>query len=301
MGLNNMEKRKGMLSAGFASFTATATASEVSAAIRPKAPGETKIVAVFGTTDKYNGIGHEICVRQIFESKKDWRLIFVRANKLFTPQLVNDADLLMLCRDSSPDPVDLSGKDGLLSDTIVQGSTLYTDANVKVIIDNVRNRGMGLLAMHNTLMCGNKQLLDFMDVHGMSMTDPLGVINTTFPNPSIGPHNLEPIWYTRINKSHPIMQGVGKFHAILDQQLSAIIRSTATATLFESTAIHEKRQVVSGWALDSGKGRIAGLLPGSTIHAYQAPEYQNIVWRAAHWAMRRDIPQYPKAKNTHYV
>ena len=283
MGLNNKEKRKEMLGAGLASFAAAASTPEVSAAIRPKASGETKVVAVFGITDKYNGIGHEVCVRQILESKKDWRLIFVRANKMFTPQLISDADLLMICRDNSPDTIDLSGEDGLLADSIVKGSTFFTDVNVKAIIDNVRNRGMGLLAMHNTIMCGNRQFLDLMDVSGER------------------PHNLEPIWYTRMNKTHPIMQGIGKFPAILDEQLSAIIRSTTTATLFESTAVHEKRQVISGWALESGKGRIAGLLPGSTIHVYKAPEYQNIVWRAAHWVMRRDIPQYPKAKNTHYL
>jgi len=283
MGLFNKVGRKGMFSTGLSSFATVVTTPEANAAIRPKASGETKVVALFGITDKYNGIGHEVCVRQIFESKKDWRFIFVRANKMFTPQLISDADLLMICRDNSPDTIDLSGEDGFLADAIVKGSTFYTDANVKAIIDNVRNRGMGLLAMHNTIMCGNKQFMDFMDVGGE------------------GAHNLEPIWYTRMNKSHPIMQGIGKFPAIVDEQLSAIIRSTTTATLFESTAVHEKRQVISGWALDSGKGRIAGLLPGSTTHVYQAPEYQNIVWRAAHWAMRRDIPQYPKAKNTHYV
>ena len=283
MGLFNKVRRKGMLGAGLASFAAAASTPEVGAAIKPKASGETKVVAVFGITDKYNGIGHEVCVRQIFESKKDWRFIFVRANKMFTPQFISDADLLMICRDNSPDTVDLSGEDGLLADTMLKGSIFYTDANVRAIIDNVKNRGMGLLAMHNTIMCGNRQFLDFLDVN------------------EEGPHNLEPIWFTRMNKTHPIMQGIGKFPAILDEQLSAIIRSTTTATLFESTAVHEKRQVVSGWAFDSGKGRIAGLLPGSTIHVYQAPEYQNIVWRAAHWAMRRDIPIYPKAKNTHYL
>ncbi len=283
MGLFNKVRRREILGAGFASFAAMVSTPEISAAIKPKAPGETKVVAVFGITDNYNGIGYEVHVRQIFESKKDWRLIFVRSNKLFTPQLISDADLLMICRDNSPDPIDLSGEDGLLSDTIVRGTTLYTDANVKTIIDNVRNRGMGLLAMHNTIMCNNLQFMNFIDVVGE------------------GPRNYEPIWYTRINKTHPIMQGIGKFPAIIDQQLAAVIKTTSTATLFESTMVHEKRRAISGWALDSGKGRIVGLLPGSTIHVYQTPEYQNIIWRAAHWAMRRDIQKYPKAENTHYL
>jgi type 1 glutamine amidotransferase len=283
MGLFSKVRRGGMLGAGLASLAGAVSTPEVGAAIKPKVSGETKVVAVFGITDNYNGIGCEVYVRQIFESKKDFRLIFVRANKMFTPQLISDADLLMICRDNSPDPIDLSGEDGLLADTIVKGTTFYTDANVKAIVDNVRNRGMGLLAMHNSIMCNNIQFMNFIDVVG------------------IGPHNFEPIWYTRMNKTHPVTQGIGKFPAIIDQQLSVIIKSTTTATLFESTAVHEKRQAISGWALDSRKGRIVGLLPGSTIHVYQTPEYQNIVWRAAHWAMRSDIPKYPKAENTHYL
>lgn len=278
----NKKKRQGVLGAGLASLAAAVSVHEVSAAIKPKAPGETKIVAVFGITDKYNGIGHEVCIRQIFESKKDWRMIFIRAAGLFTPQLISDADLLILCRDGDPDTIDLAGENGFLDDKIVTGAIFYTDTNVKAIIDNVRNRGMGLLAMHSTIMCGNRQFMDFMDVEG------------------IEPHNIEPIWYTRINKTHPVTQGIGKFSAVLDTQPAAIIKSAATATLFESTAVHEKRQAISGWALESGKGRIVGLLPGSTTHAYQATEYRNIVWRAAHWAMRRDIQPYPNAKNVYY-
>ena len=79
------------------------------------------------------------------------------------------------------------------------------------------------------------------------------------------------------------MQGIGKFMIANDEQLAVIIKSQSTATLFETTAIHEKRQVISGWALDRGNGRIAGLLPGHTVDTYQEPEYRNIIWRAAHW------------------
>jgi len=283
MGLFNKAGRRGVLRAGLP-FTAAATAAVpvANAALRPKAPGETKVVAIFGTTDRHNGIGHEVHVRHIFESKKDWRLIFVRANRMFSPQLISDADLLLVCRDGSPDPIDLTAEDGFLSDTMVQGAALWTDENVNAIIDNVKNRGMGLLAIHNTVLCGNWRFTDFIDVRG------------------IGPHTFEPIWHTRINKAHPVMEGIGKFAILHDEQLSVIIKSSSTETLFESTSVHEKRQAISGWALESGKGRIVGLLPGSTIHAYQSPEYRNILWRAAHWAMKRTIQPYPNAENTLY-
>jgi len=241
-----------------------------------------KVVAIFGITDWNNGVGHELCIRKIFKSL-GWQMVFVRANKFFTPGLISDADLLMVCRNGDPDPIDLFAENSGVAEKVVTGAALWTDANVKAIMSNVRDRGMGLLAMHNTVLCGNRQFTDFLDVRG------------------IGPHALEPIWYTRINKNHPITQGVGKFSVENDEQPSVIIKSGSTATLFESTAVHEKRQAISGWALERGKGRIVGLLPGSTVHAYKAPEYQNIVWRAAHWAMKRKIPNYPKADNRYYL
>ena len=141
---------------------------------------------------------------------------------------------------------------------------------------------MGLLALHNTILAGNSQFWDFLDVREVMYNE------------------LEPLWVTRINKNHPIMQGIGKFMIANDEQFAVIIKSTSTATLFETTAIHEKRQVISGWALDSGNGRIVGLLPGHTMDAYRAPEYQNIIWRAAHWAIKRTIESYPNAKNRYY-
>lgn len=242
-----------------------------------------KIVAIFGITDWNNGVGHEIAIRSLFASKKDLQLLCVRANKFFTPALISDADLLITCRAGGADPIDFFTEGGGVADRLVQGGTLWTDANVNAIIDNVRNRGMGLLALHNSVAAGNRAFVDFLDVK------------------EVMPHEFESLWVTHVNRDHPITQGVGKFLIASDEQYAVLIKSPSTATLFETIAIHEKRQAVSGWALESGKGRIVGLLPGSTVHAYQAPEYRNIMWRAAHWAMKRDIPPYPEAKNRYYM
>ena len=62
--------------------------------------------------------------------------------------------------------------------------------------------------------------------------------------------------------------------------------------LFKTKALHDKRETVAGWAIKRGKGRIIGLLPGHYQWNYRVPEYQDIFWRAAHWAMQRDIPPY---------
>lgn len=284
MELSDKGEKKGALGSSLsAAGIALAAVSEATAAARPKKTGETKVVALFGMTERYNGIGHEIHIRAIFESKKDWRFVFVRANKLFTPDLIGDADLFIVCRDSGTDPIDLFTEVGGIAETIIPGGTLWTDANITAIMENVRNRGMGLIAMHGTVLCENHRFLTFLDVAG------------------IGPHNLEPMWYTRMNKTHPITQGIGKFSVMYDEQPVVLIKTNSTDTLFESTAVHEKRQGISGWALKRGSGNIVGLLPGSTIHAYQAPEYQTIIWRAAHWAMNRPIPPYPKVQNRYYT
>lgn len=276
------EHRHSIVKTGIASLAAAATATAAGAAPKPKASGETKIVALFGTTETNNGIGHELQVRNIFKTKKDWRLIFVRANKFFTPELIADADLLMVCRDGGIDPMDLFASDAGLSDTVAKGTAFWTPANVKAIIDNVTNRGMGFIALHNTVATGNRELNDFLDVAPVEK------------------HEFEPLWVKKTNQDHPVTQGVKKFLIPHDEQYAVVIKSESTATLFETTAVHEKRQAVSGWALERGKGRIVGILPGSTVHAYLTPEFRNIVWRAAHWAMKREVAPYPEARNTMY-
>jgi len=283
MGFFSQVRSRGVLRAAFPLLAAeTSAVPGVNAAISPKAPGKTKVVAIFGTNDSHNGVGYEINVRKIFESKEDWQMIFARANKFFTPELISDADLLITCQARTADPIDLFTEEGGLAETMLEGAPLWTDTNVKAIIDNVRKRGMGLLALHDTILAGNSRFVDFLDVREIMYNE------------------LEPLWVTRINKDHPVMQGIGKFMIANDEQLAVIIKSKTTATLFETTAIHEKRQVISGWALDSGHGRIVGLLPGHTMDAYQEPEYRNIIWRAAHWAMNRTIEPYPNANNKYY-
>jgi type 1 glutamine amidotransferase len=256
--------------------------SEAEAAIKPKAAGETKVVALLGNTEWNNGLGHELCIRKIFASKKDWRLIFVRNSKAFTPNLIADADLLITCRAEGKDPIDLSSPDSGVAEKLVEGAVFWTEKNINAIIDNVKNRGMGLIALHNSITAADPKFDEFLDIS---------------PIPA---HEFEPLWVTRINKEHPITKETGKFLIGNDEQFLVLIKSPSTSTLFETTAIHEKRQGVSGWALERGKGRIVGLLPGSAVHAYQAPEYRNIFWRAAHWAMKRDIQAYPEAQNTLY-
>ena len=84
--------RRKILKTGVASLaTAAVSVHGVHAALKPKAPGETKVVAVMGDY-WHNPLSQETHVRTIFSSKKDWRIIFVRASRYFTPELLSDTE-----------------------------------------------------------------------------------------------------------------------------------------------------------------------------------------------------------------
>ncbi|MBT4484191.1 MAG: hypothetical protein HOC71_11015 [Candidatus Latescibacteria bacterium] len=232
----------------------------------------TKVVAFMGGDYGHNSVTLEMHIRQLFASRKDWRILFVRASRFFTPKLISDADLLITSRHSRPDDIDWS-PEGIV-DSMRTGELLWTDENADAIIDNVRNRGMGFLALHNTIACKNRNIVNLLDV------EPI-------------PHKeVQPLWIHDMNPEHPVTKGIGKFFISLDEQFAVVIKSQYTTTLFETTAIHDKRRAIGGWCLENGKGRIVGLLPGHTKFTYRVPEYQEILWRAAHWAMKKDIPPF---------
>jgi len=271
----NTLKRRGFLQAGMATITAAAVPVSTHAALKPKQPGETKVVCVMGDYS-HNPIMMESELRRIFEPKKDWRLIFVKASRYFTPELISDADLLVTCRYAGRDSMAWSNEP--LVDSMSAGDMFWTDDQVAAIIDNVKTRGMGFLALHCTVSCQNERILSLLDVQRQR------------------PEEVQPLWVRDINQKHPITRGIKPFHINLDEQFGVLIRSASTTTLFETTAIHDKRERIGGWCLDQGKGRIVGLLPGHLSWAYRMPQYQEILWRAAYWAMHREIPAFPKKK-----
>jgi len=96
--------------------------------------------------------------------------------------------------------------------------------------------------------------------------------------------------------AHPITRGIKPFYVTLDDQFDVQIKEPSrTTVLFKCIAVHDKRVSVNGWCLEQGKGKVVGLLPGHHQFIYRMPQYQEIFWRAAHWAMNREIPPYPNA------
>ena len=274
MDFSRKQTRRKVLKTGLASLaTAAVTVPEAHAAIKPKAAGETKIVAIMGHDAMHNGVAYEVYIRAILRPKKDWRLLFCRTNKYFTPELISDADLLMTQLFGGPYADHPEG----IADKPEERKPLWNDEIVKAVVDNVRNRGMGWMALHNSIWFGREELEDLMG------TKP------------ILHQEIQPMIFKDFNQDHPITKGMDKFFINLDEQFNVEIQSPSTTTiLFRTLAVHDKNDSIGGWCLEQGKGRVVGLLPGHEHWCYRAREYQEIFWRAAHWAMRRDIAPFPK-------
>ncbi len=269
---NKPVNKLGKAGAALAGMAAGISPAEAAGAFA-KRPGETKVVAMMAHDVNHNGVSQEILVRSILEPEKNWRVIFVRSSRLFTPALIADADLLITARTGIADPIDLTTD--AVNDTVIPGTILWTDENVRAVLDNVSGRGMGFLALHNTLYCRNENITDFMDIEPVMH------------------RAVQPLWVYDINQDHPITQGIDKFWIPLDEQFGAVIKSPDTVSLFSTQAMHDKRTAVGGWCLERGNGRIACLLPGHTADPYRHPSYRDIVWRAAHWAARQDVLPHP--------
>lgn len=261
-----------MLKTGIASVAAAAGMTRnADAAEMAKQPGETKIVAIMGDY-WHNPVAQEYHIRTILSPIQNSRIIFARGPQYFTPELYSDADLLIMCRYDGNDNMGYSEK-GLV-DSFEHGTPVWTDENVNAIISNVRDRGMGFMPLHCTLFCGRKEITELMGIEPVMHRE------------------IQPLWVYDANQRHPITKGIGKFMINLDEQFAAIIKSEFTTSLFQTQAMHDKRTAVGGWCLETGKGRVVGLLPGHTHWPYRTKEYQEILWRSAHWAMKRDIPPF---------
>ncbi len=277
MGLFNRKIRRRTFTAGLASLAAAAAGvPEAGAAVDPaKRPGETKIVAIMGDY-WHNGVAQEYHIRNILSPEKTWRIIFVRGPQYFNPELIADADLLIMARYDGNDNMGYSEK-GLV-DTMEAGAPLWTEENVAAIIENVQKRGMGFMPLHCTLFCGVKDITELMGIEPIMHRE------------------VQPIWVYGLNQDHPITKGLGKFWIDLDEQFAVVIKSQYTTSLFQTQAMHDKRTAVGGWCLENGNGRIVGLLPGHTQGPYHTLEYKDILWRSAHWALRRDVTPHPNLK-----
>jgi type 1 glutamine amidotransferase len=264
--------RRNALKAGTAALASAAvlTPKKSEAALRAKKPGETQILYL-GGDQLHNGMGQRQSIHGVF-AQTGWRMLFTTDARRVTPELIAETDLMMITRWGGaiegwcPDPIQ-EGRmesDGYMSDEL-------EDA----IVDNVQNRGMGFMSLHCTAWTPERQ--KFNDMMGIE-----GIMH--------GP--VQTVLFYNINQDHPVTKGTEEFHIENDENFGVTLTSPKAVKLFNSVGAKDKRHDIAGWANESGKGRIVGLVAGHNHEAWRNKAYQQLYWRGAHWALRRDIPEF---------
>ncbi len=68
--------------------------------------------------------------------------------------------------------------------------------------------------------------------------------------------------------------------------------------LFRSHGLHDDHWTIQGWCVQRGKGRIVGMTPGHYEWTWYQVQYQELMWRAAQWALNLPIePFYGSFEN----
>ena len=260
---------KGTAAATGALLSGTLAEAAQPDAVPEKKPGETRVIFLGGDV-LHNFDAQRFPLRNICESA-GWTFFDLHDARYLTPKLVATADLLMIQRwgggvpgwTEGPVHTEGSTNDGFMSDELES-----------TIIENVTERGMGFMSLHCTIAnWGHPNFMKFMGVNGI-IHGPLQLVHC---------HDF--------NQSHPITRGMKDFNIALDENFGAEPVDPAVDILYEATGGIDKRHDVAGWALERGKGRIAGLTAGHTYFAYRDPNYLELYRRAAWWTLGRDIPE----------
>ena len=269
----NKTTRRNIIKAGLGSLASAAIITPEGHAalpqdIKPKARGETKVVFLGGDY-LHNFSAQERALRRTCE-KAGWTFYSAHDARYVTPELISDADLMMIQRWMGgvpgwvPGPVyeEAPENDGYMSEELENA-----------IIDNVKNRGMGFMSLHCTIASwGRDRFIELLGADGI-IHGPLQTVHL---------HNF--------NQNHPITRGMKDFDLALDENFGAELINKNAIPLYETTGYSDKRHDIAGWCLEQGRGRVVGLTAGHTYFAFQDPNYLKLYWRGAHWALKRDIP-----------
>jgi type 1 glutamine amidotransferase len=275
--------RRTALGAGLAAAAISVIPSSHSSAapqktqeLRPKARGETKVVYLGGDI-LHCGYTQEISLRCTYRSA-GWRFFSMTDARYLTPEFLKDADLLMITRWGGPI---IGWSPGAIIERNLDDQDGYmTDELEAVIVDNVVNRGMGFIALHCTIWTPDKKKFsEMMGIKG-KMHGPVQTVHL---------HNF--------NQDHPITKGYKDFDIGSDENFGVELINPKAVSLYETTGETDKRHDIAGWCIEQGKGRVVGLAAGHTYEPWLfSSPYRELHWRAAHWAMKKEIPPYVETK-----
>jgi type 1 glutamine amidotransferase len=271
-----LSRRAALATGAAALLSASAPFSAFASA---KAPGEVRVIYLGGDF-WHNPVTQEIAWRRVL-GPAGWRLLFAQQLEALTPDVLAQTDLLIVCRYGTPTDLvwDLTWGNltlGFSPDRLVEDrptpSPFPTDEFEGAVIENVR-RGMGLLAIHCTVW--NAERPKFMDLLGVAKP----IMHTIVQPAHI--HNLNP--------THPITRGIEPFDTGDDEIFNAELKPGASELLFNTSGDEQKITAMGGWCREEGKGRVVALLPGHTQGPYMQIPYNEIMWRASHWALGKTI------------
>lgn len=163
----------------------------------------------------------------------------------------------------------------------------------QAIVDNVTKRGMGLLPLHCSIW--NPDQKQFMALIGVK-------------EPKMHGHCIMTSFYG-MNQDHPITKGVEPFEAVdeifgadLEKDAVPLFKAKQTPELLSKLSAYTQHVLyegdvafpldrVAGWAREAGKGRVVVLNFQSHQMVFWKKSTKEIMWRSAHWAMHKDIPE----------
>ncbi len=271
MNIPEKTTRRTALKAGLTTLAATALGTNPLHAA--KTLGETRVIFLVGDYF-HNGIAQEHHWRRVLGST-GWRLLFAQDSQFVTPEVLADADLFVMTRYATATQ-DVNVSPGWSPDGIIESwpspTDFMTNAQENAIVSNVR-RGMGLLSIHCSIW--NFDRRKYLDLLGVEKP----IMHT----------KVQPAHIQELNQDHPITRGIEPFDIGDDEIFNAEMKEGMYTHLFNTTGEEQKINAIGGWCREESAGRIVSLLPGHTQLPYMTGPYKKIMWRSAHWALRRPL------------
>ena len=287
MSENKKSRKKFLKTALAVSAAYCTTANPLSA--EPKKPGEVRVVFLAGDY-WHNWMMYERHWRRIL-GVTGWRLMFAQSGDFITPEVIDQTDLLVFSRYGGGNP-------GFTTDGLVgerpRGDRWMSPEQEDAIVENVTKRGMGIIPFHCSIAnTGNKKVLELMGVRDMIMHGPMA--NTFF---------------YEMNQDHPITRGVRPFEEVdeifgmvmLDDDYTPLFRARQDYDIVRQRAGESNEcfygvegaiplDRMAGWTREVGNGRIVYLNCMSFQTVFWKKSMKEIMWRSAHWAMKKEIPE----------
>lgn len=261
MDLSHNHSRRRVLKTGLAAAASVAlSVPEAKAHEVPiwekKKPGELRITAICGEDPQLrNGL------RNVMRHLPKANFWWANNRGPITSDMLHDTDLLLT----------------------FYSSYLYTEENIEIINNDITNRGMGWICVHNTPWFAGGKLNALMGAYPMLHRE------------------IQPVVICNLNQDHPITQGIEPFIIQLDEQFGAYIADPDDpdfTLLFRSHGLHDDHWTIQGWCVQRGKGRIVGMTPGHYEWTWYQVQYQELMWRAAQWALNLPLkPFYGSFEN----